>query len=821
MNEELRIIINAVTDEAKRQLQEVREELDKVGKEGKEAGKEIDSSMKSVGKAVGVAVAAVTALTTAMVSLGKKAQEVQKGFSRLNSTFQSAGGSAEGATEAYRELFGIFGDHDRAVETAQSLSRITTEADKLAEYYDILAGAAAKYGDGLQGEALAEQISETIASGKAVGDLSRVLVEAGISEEAFNNALAQTTSLEERELLVRNTLNSVLGATGSAYRQNNQQMIAANKAQADLNVALAQASAYTTPLLTAVSNLGATFLTSLAPALRTVSAYLTAFIQLIAQAIGWIGSLFGVVGGGSSDVAGDVQGYQKAMQSYTSSLGSYFGATEDGANGAIDSMQKLKKQTMGFDELNIVSSQETASTPAVGGGGGGGAMPAAPNPADFGIGGAVDMGNFEEEIAKAKEKLEGILVLIAIAGAGFAAWKITDMLKNADDLTAKLQGIGGKLMIIAGALLLVDGYSKAWTEGVDWANFAEMIAGVGLIVGGVALTIGGVAAPITLIAGAIALLVVGIKDLVENGYSMEAVILVAVAAIAILIGVVWALNAALLANPITWIIVAIMALVAAFVVLWNECDGFRNFFIAIWDAIVAAFNAVVEWFKEAGKAIAGFFVDAWNAIKKAWSAVGQFFSNIWQGIKNVFSSVGKWFSNIFTGAWNGIKKAFSSVVSFFTGIWEKITGIFSKVGKAIGGAISGAVSKAVNAVLSMAVKIINGFISAINLAIKLINKIPGVNIKELKKLDVPKLAKGGIIDSATLAVVGEQGKEAVMPLENNTEWIDILATRLAEKQGGGNQKIELIVDGKALGYATINSINNITRQTGALQLAII
>ena len=122
--------------------------------------------------------------------------------------------------------------------------------------------------------------------------------------------------------------------------------------------------------------------------------------------------------------------------------------------------------------------------------------------------------------------------------------------------------------------------------------------------------------------------------------------------------------------------------------------------------------------------------------------------------------------------------------------------------------------------LEKAIGIINGFITAINFAIGIINKIPGVNITELKKLDVPQLAKGGIINSATLAVVGERGKEAVMPLENNTEWIDMLAERLAARQSAPS-KIVLALDGKELGYATINAINNITRQTGELKLAIV
>ena len=54
---------------------------------------------------------------------------------------------------------------------------------------------------------------------------------------------------------------------------------------------------------------------------------------------------------------------------------------------------------------------------------------------------------------------------------------------------------------------------------------------------------------------------------------------------------------------------------------------------------------------------------------------------------------------------------------------------------------------------------------------------------------IPKLAQGGVIDSPTYALLGEAGKEAVMPLENNTQWIDLLASKLNAQSGGGQTLI--------------------------------
>ena len=217
-------------------------------------------------------------------------------------------------------------------------------------------------------------------------------------------------------------------------------------------------------------------------------------------------------------------------------------------------------------------------------------------------------------------------------------------------------------------------------------------------------------------------------------------------------------------------------IVGVFTGNWGKAwDGIKQMFSSVWDAIKGVAGAV------------------WDAIKGIFSSVKTFFVSKWNDIKNVFSSVGTWFSNIFSKAWDGIKNAFSKVKSFFTDIWDTIKGVFSKVGTAIADAVSGAFKKAVNWVLDKAISIINGFIKAINFAIGIINKIPGVDINKLELLEVPKLAQGGIIDRPTIAMVGEAGKEAVMPLERNTGWIDQLASKLGDKLGGASGNIKLIV----------------------------
>lgn len=215
--------------------------------------------------------------------------------------------------------------------------------------------------------------------------------------------------------------------------------------------------------------------------------------------------------------------------------------------------------------------------------------------------------------------------------------------------------------------------------------------------------------------------------------------------------------------------------------IWNVVSGW---FGSLWDSIKKIFSVV-------GKVLGDYFKGAWNSIKNIWNVVANWFRGIWNNIKNVFSPVTNWFKGIFQGAWNAIKNVFSAVGGFFRGIWNTIKSIFGSIGGAVGDAIGGAFRGAINGVLGGATRIINGFIRTINLATSAINSIPGVNIPRINELNVPHLALGGVVDRPTLAMVGEAGTEAVMPLENNTGWIDNLASKINTSNG---QNVEAVGD---------------------------
>lgn len=243
------------------------------------------------------------------------------------------------------------------------------------------------------------------------------------------------------------------------------------------------------------------------------------------------------------------------------------------------------------------------------------------------------------------------------------------------------------------------------------------------------------------------------------------------------------------ANPLGVIITIIGFLVTAFVTLWNNVEGFRQFWINAWEMIKNVASVVWE-------AIKSFFKGAWDFIKGVWGGVTGFFSGLWEGIKNVFSGVVNFFKGIFTGAWDAIKNVFSGIVNFFKGIWDKIASTFSALGTKIGDAISGAVKGAINGVLSIIEGIINGFFKLINGAISAINLIPGVNIKKIEMVKFPRLFEGGVLERGQTGFLEGNGAEAVVPLHNNKKWISKVADDMDNALGGSGviEKLDRIID---------------------------
>lgn len=208
---------------------------------------------------------------------------------------------------------------------------------------------------------------------------------------------------------------------------------------------------------------------------------------------------------------------------------------------------------------------------------------------------------------------------------------------------------------------------------------------------------------------------------------------------AVAAGVTGALGAAVavLTSPVTLVIAAIAALIAIGVALYKNWDTVKEKAVSIWNAIKS------------------FFTNTFNSIKS--------------GISSMLNSI----STAWNNTWNGLK---NTVTNIFTGIWNFIKGIINGI---LGG-IEGMANGVVNGI-NKVIEVIN------NLSFDIPDWIPGLggktfgfNIPLLSPVALPRLARGGIVNGATPLIAGEAGREAIVPLENNTGWIDKISSKITE-----------------------------------------
>lgn len=246
-------------------------------------------------------------------------------------------------------------------------------------------------------------------------------------------------------------------------------------------------------------------------------------------------------------------------------------------------------------------------------------------------------------------------------------------------------------------------------------------------------------------------------------------------------GVQWLFNAALNANPLTLLVVAIAAVVAGIVWFFTQTETGKN----IWNGFVEVLSSTI-------------------------SSIGQWFKGLWDGIVSIFSGVAGWFGGIFQGALNAITGIFGRLGGFFGGVWNSITGMFGRLGSFVGDAIGGAVKGAVNGALGMVERMANGFIGMINGAIGLINKIPGVNIGNIPSLHIPRLATGGIVTpqgGGSIIYAGDGGQnEWVVPESKMASLVE----QINRRRSG---------DGGMTKHITVNNTYNVRDKVDAQMVA--
>lgn len=537
----------------------------------------------------------------------------------------------------------------------------------------------------------------------------------------------------------------------------------------------------------AVARLKAAFLTLAQPILQVVIPVFVKLVDILTQVVTAIAKFFGMLSGKSwssqKSAAQGLNAEQKALEGVGS-------AAEDAS-----------KSMASFDEIN----QLTDNSASAAGGGAGGAA-------------STDIAPDFSNLDMAEDKLHDILGLVGAIAAGLLAWKIASLFTN------DLSKIWGIALAVAGAFALVYFWLDAWNNGIDLQNFLGMLAGLAALAAGLAIAFGPTAAAIALVVGGLAMLVVGIKDVIENGFTLENTLTIIAGLLAAGIGI------SILTG--SWIPLLIAGFVAALVALVSFTghgeeliqglkkiiDGFGKFFKGVFtgDLKLAAEGAKQIWegLKQTWNAIVNSINDAWSAfitwlqgknpaLAAIFETIGKLFSDQYNAWKKILSGLITFLTGVFTGDW---KKAWNGVLDILKGVWNLIVGT-----------IEGA---------------INFIIDGINLLISALNKIHfevpdwvplvggksfGINITPVSRVSLPRLASGAVIppNREFMAVLGDQksGTNIETPLAT---MVQAFKQAMNETGGMGGRQITVVMqlDHRELGRAVYNLNNEETQRVG-------
>ncbi len=597
------------------------------------------------------------------------------------------------------------------------------------------------------------------------------------------------------------------------------------------------------------------------PIYNVILPALTSFVNALAKVLNVVATftntLFGKSGGKSSGVGAMADNISSAAGS-ADDLGTSLGGAGDAAKQTAKEVNRLMG---GFDEINSLNSNADSSGAGGSGGAGGAGGAGGLGPIDLGMSEEPDISGVSKAALKLKamfndltefikKNKEIILALVGGLTAGIATYfggpklakaftkftkyftGIPGMISSALGLiNLPLLAVAAVIAAVAGALIYLWQTSEGFRDVVveAWNKIKELVATVWT----------------TTLKPIFDAIVVGLMMIWENGLKpLVRAFVDFVEQVAILLLNLW--NNVLqpvfkwlfevLGPPFAAIVGAVVLIVSgAITTIMAILQGILDFITWIIEMVNKLFN--VDW-KAVWQTCQNTVMDIWKSIqaffKTTWDNIVNLASSTWKGIQQAWNSAGQWFkanvttpiSNFFSGMWDKIRNTASNT-------WDSILGLFAKGGKIFSG-ITGSIAEVFKTIVNSIISGINTVIAVpFNSINGILNRIRGISILGLTPFSgfwgynplpvprIPYLAKGGVINSATLAMVGEAGKEVVMPLENNTQWISELASKVADRMPGGASEaggdLVLMIDGSVIGKVALKQLRKMQRQ-GAISL---
>ncbi len=765
--EKLELLLTANSSQLKREINNTSGTVKKLETSTKKSTSNMLGSFKTL--AVGIAALGIGKMISASVRSGMEAIE-------SDNLFEVAMGNQADSVRAWSEelqdklglgayeirkttgtIYNMINSMGIAGTSATNMSKgITLLAQDMASFYNMSSDEAmTKLQAGLTGE------TEPL---KRIGILVN---ENTIKEVAYRNGIAQTgAQLTEQEKVMARYV-AIMEQTSNA--------------QGDLARTINSPANMMRILKQQVANLGIAFGNLLMPAIGAIIPYVTAFVRVITMAINALSKFLGIAGAsGGSSMADNFAG----ASSGAGALADNAGNASKNLGKASGNAKDLKKALAGFDEMNVIKEDGSTSSGGAGASGAGGGV--------GGVGTDFEIGEYDTSwLDNIDSKVDTIVEGMK------EKW---NQLKNVMALVWNSEPVQAFVGAVTTYATFVYDYWKA----LGIAFYENLLITWEEIKGSV---LGGIENLSLFWTTFWTDITIGIEEwgpiIIEKMTTLfNSIWETAIGPALALISMLWEDFTSMLATKWDKYGAPLIDKVGKFV--GTIIDLFQQIWDDIIDPIITPFLEQLTWlwetyikdlvdqFSEFVLKLVGFALDLWNNVfypiisylidrlAPAWSFLSSF-------VIGVLGSMIGFIAGIASSIFQILGGIIDFVVGVFTGdwkrAWEGVKNIFSGIVKGLGTIFKFPINVIIDG--------INAFIAGVN-KIKIPDWVPGVGGKSLNISKIPKLAKGGIVDGATLAVVGEAGKEAVMPLENNTGWITELAGKINERSGNG-QPIQLIV----------------------------
>lgn len=194
----------------------------------------------------------------------------------------------------------------------------------------------------------------------------------------------------------------------------------------------------------------------------------------------------------------------------------------------------------------------------------------------------------------------------------------------------------------------------------------------------------------------------------------------------------------------------------------------------IWSKVSEVVTAIIEFVTNLFKSISDIINKIWSKIQEVMGKVGNKVKGVIDDINKYFNDVKSTVSDVFNGIWSKVQGVMDKVGSKISNVLQGIQNAWSGLRGFVGGVFSG-IEGAVSSLVGSVKGMVNGVIGGINGAISIINKIPGVHIGR-----IPRLERGGVLKRGQIGLLEGNGAEAVVPLERNKAWIRAVAKDMAQ-----------------------------------------